>query len=363
MNSAPNFVPDWMSPPGDTIADVLAARGVSIEWLSIKTGVSVSLVQDLVKGNEQITATFAEKLAESLGGSPQFWLRRQERYQQSIARASLVQSSSDDVGWVRSLPIADMVRWGWIVRRESIEAQIKECLGFFGVPDVGTWASRNVGLLEQFAFRSSKAFESEPVAVSAWLRQAERLAERIPCQSWNRDLFRDSLQHIRALTRVRRPGQFLPRLRELCAKCGVAISVVRALKGCRASGATGFISEDKAIIVLSFRYMTDDQFWFTFFHEAGHILLHDASAIILESGEQQDLLEQEANEFAVNVLFPGQSRTTLGALPPERKAIRDFALECGIAPGIVVGQLQYLRRVKPSEFNTLKARYDWESID
>jgi hypothetical protein len=37
------------------------------------------------------------------------------------------------------------------------------------------------------------------------------------------------------------------------------------------------ISPNKAMVILSFRYLSDDHFWFTFFHEIAHLLLHNAS--------------------------------------------------------------------------------------
>jgi HTH-type transcriptional regulator / antitoxin HigA len=110
---------------------------------------------------------------------------------------------------------------------------------------------------------------------------------------------------MRRLTRKKEPSIFVPELRKLCAENGVALVIARGPAGCRASGATRFLSDKKAMILLSFRYLADDQFWFTFFHEAGHLLMHSHKAVFLEDGSDVSLKEEhEANLFAQNILIP-----------------------------------------------------------
>ena len=81
--------------------------------------------------------------------------------------------------------------------------------------------------------------------------------------------------------------------------------IVPAPSGCKVSGATLFPQQDKALLLLSFRYLSDDHFWFSFFHEVGHLLLHGIEKIFLEGVDeinQND--EEEANKFAAELLIP-----------------------------------------------------------
>src|SRR6185503_7262686 len=131
--------------------------------------------------------------------------------------------------------------------------------------------------------------------------------------------------------------------KKLCAESGVAVISLRAPTGCRASGATRFLSANKAILMLSFRHLSDDHFWFTFFHEAGHLLLHGKKRFFLEADELTTTTEEnEANAFAASTLVPAEFRHELLTLQPTHKAVIRFAMHVGIAPGIVVGQLQHL---------------------
>src|SRR5699024_6913838 len=114
--------------------------------------------------------------------------------------------------------------------------------------------------------------------------------------------FRQVLADARALTREK-PDVFQPQLVTACAQAGVAVVFVPELEKSRASGCTRWLG-DKAIIQLSLRYKTNDHLWFTFFHEAGHILKHGKKAVFLEGNGLCDEKEEEANAFAANLLIP-----------------------------------------------------------
>ncbi len=136
---------------------------------------------------------------------------------------------------------------------------------------------------------------------------------------------------------------------------------MRAPKGCRASGATRFPTPQKPLLLLSFRHLSDDQFWFTFFHEAGHLVLHGEQSLFLE-GKTTPLTdeEHEANDFAARLLIPSEFEPTMLALPPHAIPVIRFAHRVGISPGIVVGQLQHRGRFRQDQLNHLKRRFVWE---
>jgi Zn-dependent peptidase ImmA (M78 family) len=137
--------------------------------------------------------------------------------------------------------------------------------------------------------------------------------------------------------------------------------VVRAPSGCHASGSTRFLSETKALLLLSFRHLSDDQFWFTFFHEAAHLLLHGEKRLFIEGlGGPATKEEEEANEFAGRLLVPSPFRDRLFDLPTNSREVIKFARLLGTSPGIIVGQLQHYRRIEHNQLNGLKRRFRWE---
>jgi Zn-dependent peptidase ImmA (M78 family) len=114
------------------------------------------------------------------------------------------------------------------------------------------------------------------------------------------------------------------------------------------------------MILLSFRHLTDDHFWFSFFHEAAHLLIHDKKEVFIDGGEESTLIqEKQANDFAANCLISSEQRLMLNTIDVNSRTIIRFALRAGVAPGIVVGQLQHVGRLRRNQMNSLKRRYKW----
>jgi Zn-dependent peptidase ImmA (M78 family) len=315
-------------------------------------------IEDLLRGHQSITLEIAHKLESHVGATSNFWLNRERQYRIDLERLS----TALDETWLSELPCNDMKKFGWIASSQSSEELQRRCLDFFNVPNVASWRSKYQNSLESVAFRTSYTYTSDSGAVAAWLRQGELEAETIGCSPWDAKKFSETLSNtIRPLTRQREPATFLPELKRLCAACGVAVVIVRAPKGCRASGATKFVSDEKAVLYLSFRYLSDDHFWFTFFHEAGHLLLHGKEALFLEGSETiSNVEEQEANDFAANSLVPPNRQQEMKALrASDWRQIARFAKSVGVSAGIVVGQLQHFGMIRPNQLNDLKIRYKW----
>jgi Zn-dependent peptidase ImmA (M78 family) len=180
------------------------------------------------------------------------------------------------------------------------------------------------------------------------------------CGKWDREKFLSALNDVRRLSRKKDPAIFVPALQELCAECGVAVVILRAPQGCRASGATKFLFKDKAMLLSSFRYRSDDHFWFTFLHEAGHLVMHDSSALFIEGDHFISTHEEaEADQFSEQLLVPQEVRQDMHELPMNYRSIMRFARKIGISPGIVVGQLQHAGMIPRDKMNFLKTRFVW----
>lgn len=353
MTSDDSLRPDWTSAPGETILDILTERGIRPAELAAELGQTVDAVQDLLQGRSAITLGTARSLGRFLGGSVQFWMTRDLQYRDDAA--NLTKANTD---WLAQLPVRDMLEFGWLGPLSDPGMELGACLRFFDVTSVAEWQRTYKPLERDIVFRTSQSFDSKLGAVAAWLRQGERAGMLDKCGPWDRRGFASSLQDIRSLTRIKDPRVFVPKLQRHCARNGVAVSVVRAPTGCRASGATRFLPTGQVLMLLSFRHRTDDHFWFTFFHEAGHLLLHADQQLFLEGPDCQLVArEKEANEFAARALVPDE-RALLNVRPTAHEVIR-FAVRSGISAGIVVGQLQHVGKIRQNEMNGLKRRYRW----
>jgi plasmid maintenance system antidote protein VapI len=241
MTEISEFQPNWASAPGNTIADVLEERHISIAAFSKRIGRSLDETKDLLAGRLTITLALARKLQSEIGSSAEFWMSRDFHYRSTVARLS----DAEGQDWLAELPVGDMVRFKWM-QPVNPAKEVAACLRFFDVPDVASWRQKYAPVQRSVAFRTSTSFESRAGAVAAWLRQGEIEAHTLKCKPWNPKLFSAHLANVRKLTRQKDPARFLPDLREMCANAGVAVVIVRAPNGCRASGATHFLSEKKS---------------------------------------------------------------------------------------------------------------------
>ncbi len=253
-----------------------------------------------------------------------------------------------------------MMRFGWVQPSSKSLDKVTACLRFFGVPTVAAWRETYGDILQTISFRTSSSFPSLPGAVAAWIRRAVHEVSAMECKPWDGDAFASALSGFRQLTRVKEPQGFLPELRERCANFGVAVVVLRAPRNCRASGATCILPRKQRLLLLSFRHLSDDHFWFSFFHEAAHLVLHPEESLFLEGLDIAHTAEEaEANSFAANVLIPPRFQAELRQLPANGRRVMRFARDTGVSPGIVAGQLQHVGLIQHNQLNNLKRRYRW----
>lgn len=359
------FEPDWFSRPGDTIHALMGRQGLSAADLGTRLGCSFAAVRNILAGSAPIDEALAGKLAETIGGTTHFWHRRQATYDRCLSRAADAVPATTAQEWLKQLPVNTMASLGWIEPTADRAQALRSCLAYFGVVTPEEWRHRYAVVNAGYAFRTSPSFESNLGPLSAWLRQAEIEASMRSCAKWNPDGLQGIIHGLRKLTLLREPSKFLPRLQSMCADVGVALIILKAPKGCRASGATRMVSSNQAMVVLSFRHLSEDHFWFTFFHEMGHLLLHrdETTFVDLDDDNGTDQKEREANNFAATTLVPLDRYEEMTMLNGQRQSIMRFAASLGISPGIVVGQMQHQGLLGPANLNFLKRRYTWDDIN
>jgi len=84
-----DFQPDWVSAPGETIADLLQERGLPPAVFAQRIGCAPEDVNELLRGRALLTAETARLLEAHLGASIRFWLNRESQYRFHLARLPL----------------------------------------------------------------------------------------------------------------------------------------------------------------------------------------------------------------------------------------------------------------------------------
>lgn len=353
MSNTQQFISDWPSSPGASIVDLLEQNGKTLDDLAVNVGPGIL---DVVKAEAKLDHELASALADFLGGSAKFWLRRDQAFQ----KVRDLPEPPDEREWVRSLPYAEMARFGWLPATRSHDEKVENALDFFECDNLRELQSKYESTVAGVAFRTSFAFENDAAATLSWLRRGEQVASTHNLSVFDPDKLLSSVASLKRLCRKASPSDFLPKLEDILANSGVGLAVVRAPKGCRASGATRIIENNMAILQLSFRHLSDDHFWFTLFHEVGHLVLHRETNMFLEGNfVDKDDFEDEANEFASNTLISEEHRSLFRSVKISSKPLIALAYRLGISPGILVGQMQHAGYIDPSKMNFLKRRYKW----
>lgn len=348
------YNPDYSVAPGEILLDALVERGLTQSDLAQRTGRPIKTINEIIQGKTAITPETALQLERVLDIPSKFWMNLETNYQSFIAREKERDRLESWTEWLKEVPVAPMVKEGWISKLPDPISQLQAVLNFYGVASPEVWKKQC--LSQKISYRASETFAKEPEATSAWLRRGEILAQKVECEPFDAKQFRESLLDIRELT-VKSAGDFRNELVKLCASSGVAVVFVPGLPKAPISGASRWLTPQKALIQLSLRHGTDDHFWFTFFHEAGHILLHGKREVFIDddTSEAADSKEFEANEFASDILMPPKLLSQfVAARKFDKDSVLTFAEELGISPGIVVGKLQRHKLIESNRLNGLK---------
>ena len=353
------YTPDYVVHPGEYLEEVLESRDIKKRDFAERAGLSVKAVSQIINGKSLYSPDVALVFEKTLDIHAGIWMNMAEAYQLFQARKKELERLGNEHTreWVRKFPVADLKRLGIIPDTRKIEIVADSLLRFLGVSDPITWEKYQ---RQQVAlYRKSDQFKQDEEATAVWLHLAERKAEEIDTRSFDKDTFRGVLEKIRGLTVLPLEESFR-KMQALCASAGVALVEVPELKTTHISGASRWITQNKAMIALSLRYKSNDHFWFTFYHEAAHILLHGKKGIYIDteketSGGEE---EREADRYAGNILIPpGEYRAFVKEGKFFPKQIGAFANKIGIHPGIVVGRLQHDGHIEHSWHNGLKDKF------
>ena len=354
---------DLAIPPGEYLEEVIAELGMSKNELSQRLNRPAPKLSAIFKGEKSITPDTALQLEKVVGVPAHIWNGLEAEYRLVQARARELQKEDqlkDEIDFIKPFCYSELVKYGIVAKKNRPIDKVIELQNFFGVTSLET-----VGTLIRYqpAFRTSKRDRS-PEAVAAWLRVGELRAQKTNCQPFDKARLIDALKIIRSMTK-QSPDQFENDLHKLLAACGVALVIFPHFPKTYAHGATFGLGRDKAVMMMTIRYRWADIFWFTLFHEIGHLIKHKRQLVILE-GEIDDpeylKMENEANKFAAEILISLSEYTTFIKNSRFYKDdIKTFATYLGVSPGIVVGRLQKDGLIEPSWHNRLRNRFEWKS--
>ena len=337
------------TPPGATIKEQLLDRGLSQKEFAVRMGMSEKHISKLINGEVQLTPDVAVRLEMVLGVPAKFWNKLEATYREKLVKAKVENDMDTDKELAKKLPYREMSKNGWVPETRDTTEKVIYLRKYFEVVNLGIIKDMQ---LSKIACRRLAETEKSNLALLAWAQKAKLEARTIETSLVNLETLKKSLPEIRSMTTMN-PSDFCPKLIELLSGCGIALVFLPHIGGSFLHGAT-FYDGKKIVVGLTVRGKDADKFWFSLFHELGHILL---GHINQPNGTTEED-EAAADSFAKETLIPTEEFNAFTTQNDFSKAaICAFAQEKHILCGIVVGRLQKEGFINYSRCNDLKTKY------
>ena len=352
------WAPDWATHPGEHLAEYIDARGWSQAEFARLADLTPKLVSEIIHGKNPVTPETAIKLERVLGLRDYIWLGLQRDWDLHQAREKAMEVAPAQKSWLARFPIRELKAQKLLPDTTSHGSLLDALLRLLGVGDLDAYTAKCRGFAVQH--RQSQSFNSSPDHVFTWLMLGEQRARAMNLPIFDERKFGKAVHEIRKLTREK-PAVFEPAMKHLCREAGVALMFLKPLGQTRLFGSAWWIDgNQRAVIQMSLRMKTNDHFWWTFFHECGHIALHRGKNFADDQNAHGDGPEAEADRWAENMIYGPDALDEILAHPPRSEAaVRRLADDMNLHPGIIVGMLQHYRHVPFQKLNHLKVRFQW----
>ena len=343
MATINKYYPESVTHPKEILIEALEENNIGPKEFAVKTGKPEKTITAVLKGDSSITPDMAVLFEQVLKIPVHFWLEAQKDYDEYKARISYQANIEDALNWASTFPYAKMANFEWVPKTRIAKEKVINLFSFFNVASQKGFEDYYYNQRTKVAFRISLKDQENAPVIASWLRQGEIQASKILTKEYSKIKLKEILPDIKKIM-AKQPENYFEELQNLCLSAGIKIVYTPCLPKASIHGSTRWVN-NSPLIQLSGRYKRNDIFWFTFFHEIGHILLHGKKYISIENidieGENQEF-ENQADAFASNwLLTENQENEILNNQEITRNDIIMYAEKFKTHPAIIIGRLQY----------------------
>lgn len=355
-----SYTSDWAIHPGEYISEILSSINMSQKELSQRLGRPSQTINEIIKGKKSITPETAIELEGVLKVPSHIWLGLEAEYQNIIAKQKEQEKIQLETKMLPNFPYSDLVKAGFCTNVKTTFEKVMELRKFFSVSNLERIREISV---YQPAFRVSTNHNNiTQEAIASWIQAGLIKAQNIQTKPFDKASLQKKLTDIKAIIVSNDIKMAISKITEILSSCGVAFVLLPTFKYTKIHGATFWVGKDKAVLAMSLRGAFSDVFWFGFFHEIGHILLHEKRETFLEGNDTLTRQEQEADNFSSSFLIPSKKyKSFINKAIFTSFSVKNFANENGIIPSIVVGRLMHDKLVKFNDYklSSLRDKYVW----
>ena len=348
--------------PGETLGEVLKDRGMEQKELALRVGLTEPYISNVVNCQKTISVSLAKKLEYALGIDASFWINLQANYEKELADfKDFNEISDEELGVLKILGniVEYLKRLGFLMlelQGPMLVVQLRRLLNVSNLMQIPA-------LSQAGAYRLATSTNVDPYVLFTWLRVCDLLTKDQQVeQKLDINKLKQKIPIIKKLM-FEDAAMIQPQLRTYFAACGIRFSIVKHFRGAPVQGVIKENDDGTLSLIMTIRHKSADIFWFTLFHEIGHIIFGDIEGQLIDYESVKSEAEARADEFAANHLIDALAydrfiRKDLFSLP----AIKQFCAEQNIPPYILIGRLQREGRLEYSQYNKVKVKYEWDEI-
>ena len=360
-------------PAGEHIQDWIDAHGMPIAEFCDRMGISRQSYNRIAKGEQPISLDTAVALEHVTGVRAEVWLNLEAQYRierrQLEERRKAEQEKQGIRAFLDAQPIRELIARGVFPSNMNtlpLASRLSLIFDFYGVSDMDSYAATNGDC--RIAARSVRGTPSAPCELSAWVHLAMREAAKVDGEipAYDEAAFRMMLPEIVRHSAMLNDGmatvrEYLLKVKDECAKVGVAVVYVKKLKGVkRLNGVAFWLDGHRPTIALTLHNKTVDGILFSFLHEAGHIL-NDRHNLLYMTDMDADQ-ERSAEKFAAEMALPSCENPhvldTCGRIGP----MKGIANRLGVAVEVVVGRYHHLTQKFTLPLGFKAKSISWDEI-
>lgn len=320
--------------PGYYIKEIVDKSGLTQEDFAKRLDTTPKNLSLLIRGEQSLSIDIAMKLSRMIGTSVIYWLNLQNSYDALIAQFKSEEELLEERKVFKYFDYKYFKEnYGLPNLPRKTDEQIKCVREFLNVATLSVFTKRDMAV----SFRCSTEDISigSTIKANAMVQIATNKALKIDAPKFNKKKFEEAVKY--ALTLTRNHEEFYPLISKAFLETGVIFVILPNFSGSRTNGATKKVG-DNIMLMVNDRNLNADSFWFTLFHEIGHIINGDYGiSFEKETGE----MEEAANKYAEDSLIPPERyQEFLDRGLFDLPAIKIFADQIERDPGIVLGRLQ-----------------------
>lgn len=344
--------------PGYYIRELVEESGLTQEDFAKRMDTTPKNLSILIRGDQSLSVDIALKLSRMTGSSVKYWLNLQNEYD------SLIAEFHSEKELQREREVFACLNYGYFRDHfglenlpRKVDEQIRQVREFLNVATLSVLKKRDMAV--SFRSAAQNMEEASVIKANAMVQIAANETLKTDAPKFDKEKFKKAVNYAVMLTK--KHSEFYPLIREAFLSAGVVFVILPNLSGSKINGATKKIG-NHVMLMVNDRRLYADSFWFTLFHEIGHIMNGSYGiSFDSETGEQEEI----ADRYAENMLIPQEAyQEFLEKKQFDIDAIKSFAAQIGRDPGIVLGRLQNDGKVKYNDWslNPLRHKYRVKTV-